>query len=39
MATHGRSGLKRLFLGSVSEDVIRHAGVPVLVVHSDEDAE
>jgi nucleotide-binding universal stress UspA family protein len=39
MATHGRSGLKRLFLGSVSEDVIRHAGVPVLVVHSDEDAD
>jgi nucleotide-binding universal stress UspA family protein len=36
MATHGRSGLKRLFLGSVAEDVIRHAGIPVLVVHSDD---
>jgi len=36
MSTHARSGLKRLFLGSVAEDVIRHAGIPVLVVHSDE---
>lgn len=39
MATHARSGLKRLFLGSVAEDVIRHVGVPVLVVHSDADDE
>jgi nucleotide-binding universal stress UspA family protein len=37
MATHARSGLKRLFLGSVSEDVIRNAGIPVLVVHSEVD--
>lgn len=36
MATHARSGLKRLFLGSVSEDVIRHCGIPVLVVHSED---
>lgn len=36
MATHARTGLKRLFLGSVAEDVIRHCGIPVLVVHSDE---
>ena len=36
MATHARSGLKRLFLGSVAEDVIRHADVPVLVVHSND---
>ena len=35
MATHARSGLKRLFLGSIAEDVIRHACVPVLVGHSD----
>ena len=28
MSTHGRSGLKRLFVGSVAEDVIRHAGMP-----------
>jgi nucleotide-binding universal stress UspA family protein len=39
MATHARSGLKRLFLGSVAEDVIRHAGIPVLVVHTDEPEE
>lgn len=36
MATHARSGLKRLFLGSVAEDVIRHAGIPVLVVHRED---
>lgn len=35
MATHARMGLARLFLGSVSEDVIRKCGIPVLVVHSD----
>ncbi len=33
MGTHGRSGLKRLFLGSVAEDTLRSAGVPVIVVH------
>lgn len=31
MATHGRSGLRRLLLGSVAEAVLRHARVPVLV--------
>jgi len=31
MATHGRSGLRRLLLGSVAEQVIRHSTVPVLV--------
>lgn len=30
MATHGRTGLTRLFLGSVAENVIRHAPCPVL---------
>ncbi|MCZ2109112.1 MAG: universal stress protein [Dehalococcoidia bacterium] len=35
MATHARKGLARLFLGSVSEDVIRKCGIPVLVVHAD----
>ena len=30
MATHGRTGLTRLFLGSVAEQVIRHAPCPVL---------
>ena len=32
MATHGRSGLKRLLLGSVADKLIRGAGPPVLVV-------
>jgi len=31
MATHGRSGLRRLLLGSVAELVVRHATVPVLL--------
>ena len=32
MATHGRTGLPRLFLGSIAEKVIRHAPCPVLVM-------
>jgi universal stress protein A len=32
IATHGRTGLKHLVLGSVAEQVIRHAPCPVLVV-------
>lgn len=32
IATHGRSGLKRAFLGSTAERVVRHAPCPVLVV-------
>jgi nucleotide-binding universal stress UspA family protein len=32
MATHGRTGLGRLFLGSVAEEVIRKAPCPVLTV-------
>lgn len=31
MATHGRSGLGRLFFGSVAEGVLRSAAVPVLL--------
>lgn len=31
LSTHGRSGFKRFFLGSVAEEVLRHAHVPVLV--------
>ena len=30
MSTQGYSGLKRLFLGSTAEEVLRHAEVPVL---------
>lgn len=32
MSTHGRTGLKRLALGSTAEKVVRHAGCPVLVL-------
>lgn len=32
MGTHGRSGLDRLLLGSVTEGVIRHSRIPVLAV-------
>jgi nucleotide-binding universal stress UspA family protein len=34
MATHGHSGLKRWWLGSVFEKVISQCTVPVLVIHS-----
>ena len=34
MASHGRSGLKRWFLGSVAEDVIRRSDVPVLIIRA-----
>ena len=33
MCTHGRSGVQRWMLGSVTETVVRHSGAPVLVVH------
>jgi nucleotide-binding universal stress UspA family protein len=33
VGTHGRTGLRRLVLGSVAELVVREAGCPVLVVH------
>lgn len=32
MGTHGRTGLKRLLLGSVTERTLREAGVPVLTI-------
>jgi nucleotide-binding universal stress UspA family protein len=32
MGTHGRRGLSRLVMGSVAENVIRHAPCPVLTV-------
>ena len=34
MASHGRSGVSRWFLGSVAEDVIRRSRVPVLLVRA-----
>lgn len=32
LTSHARGGLARLFLGSVAEGVLRHAGLPVLIV-------
>jgi nucleotide-binding universal stress UspA family protein len=34
MATHGRTGVKRWFIGSIAEEVLRHATVPVLLIRS-----
>jgi len=34
IASHGYTGLKHLFLGSVAERVVRHAHCPVLVMRS-----
>ena len=33
-STHGRTGLKRILLGSTAEYIVRHASCPVLVVPS-----
>jgi Universal stress protein family len=35
MTTHGRSGLGRMFLGSVAESVMRSTPTPILVLHPD----
>jgi nucleotide-binding universal stress UspA family protein len=32
LGTHGRSGLGKLLLGSVAEDILRHASCPVLTI-------
>jgi len=32
LGTHSRTGIDRLLMGSIAEDVVRHADVPVLVV-------
>lgn len=34
MGTHGRQGLSRALLGSVAEQVVRSAPVPVLTIHT-----
>jgi hypothetical protein len=36
-ATHGRTGLKHLLMGSIAEHVVRHSPRPVLVVPSHPD--
>lgn len=38
LATHGRSGLKRWLLGSVTEHVLDATTLPVMIVHQAEDA-
>ena len=35
MATHGRGGVARWFLGSVAEEVVRHAPVPLLLLRGE----
>ena len=35
MSTHGRSGLRRLVLGSVADHVVRRSGTPVLLVRGE----
>jgi nucleotide-binding universal stress UspA family protein len=37
MTTHGRGGLERAWLGSVTDQLIRRIGIPVLVVQPRED--
>lgn len=34
MGTHGRTGMRRLFLGSIAEHVLRHADCPVVTIHA-----
>jgi nucleotide-binding universal stress UspA family protein len=34
MGTHGRSGVSRLFMGSVAERVVRESRIPVLTVRA-----
>jgi len=34
MCTHGRSGLNRWVLGSVTDRVVRHLGAPVLIIRA-----
>ncbi len=36
MSTHGRSGLGRLVFGSVADEVLREAGVPILLIRPTE---
>ena len=38
MGTHGRRGPARMFLGSVAEEVVRHADCPVLTIRQHEEA-
>ncbi len=37
IGTHGRSGLSRLLVGSITERVVRHAKCPVLIIKTEEE--
>jgi nucleotide-binding universal stress UspA family protein len=37
MTTHGRGPVRRLWLGSVSDRIVREAGTPVLLIHAQTD--
>lgn len=39
MGTHGYGGLTHMLLGSVAEGVVRHAHIPVLLVHAKPETE
>jgi nucleotide-binding universal stress UspA family protein len=39
MASHGRTGVRRWFLGSVAEEVLRQSRVPVLLIRQPHDEE
>ena len=36
MTTHGRSGVERWVMGSVTDRLVRHSGQPVLVIRADD---
>jgi nucleotide-binding universal stress UspA family protein len=36
MGTHGRTGLKHMLIGSVTEKVVRKSPCPILVIHPEE---
>jgi nucleotide-binding universal stress UspA family protein len=38
MGTHGRSGFKRMFMGSVAEYVVRNCVKPVLTIRMEDQA-
>jgi len=33
MSTHGRTGIKRWLMGSVADQVVHHAHIPVILIH------
>ena len=33
MSTHGRSGVRRLLMGSITEWMVKHSPMPVMVIH------